>query len=249
MPEAGGRTSSVRARPHIGDEVSALQTLGSEAKGTAPASSAVPAAVTSQARAGWEAYQRGDVKAAKNALSEAARSPSAPPWVHYVLGWSHLALAEYQPASVEWEHVRKAAPEFEAVYFDLADSYLQQHEYGKAIGVLREGQKRWPRDVELFNALGVVQAARGAVDASIETFEEAVTLNPDDATACYNLAKMSEVRYVRLSRLKRNIVSSTDATSFSDRERAREYYRRTVLLGGPFVESAKEGLKRLGGPQ
>ncbi len=254
VPDPGGRAPGVRLRPHIGDEVSELQKLPSgnaraAKSGSEKNAGTMPAAIVSQARAGWDAYQRGDVKAAKAALSEAARHPGAPPWVHYTLGWAELALADYPAASTDWERVRQAVPEFQPVYFDLADSYLQQKEYGKAVAALRDAERRWPKDSEVVNALGVVQASRGAIDDAVKSFEQAVTLNAGDATSCYNLARMLEVRYVRLTRLRRSLVGTQDGNSVSDKERAIAYYGRTVLLGGPLVDSAKEGLKRLGAAQ
>lgn len=198
------------------------------------------------ARAGWEAYQRGDVKAAREALRPAAANPAAPPWTRYVLGWSEYASSDFPAATAAWEQVRQAVPEFEAVYFDLADGYLQQKEFGKTLAALRQAQKRWPKDVEVYNAIGVVQAGRGALNEAIKTFEGAVALAPNDATACYNLAKSLELRYVQMQRLRKVSAQNLPAATL-DRDRAVEYYRRTVQLGGPNAEAAKEGLRRLAG--
>jgi hypothetical protein len=40
--------------------------------------------------------------------------------------------------------------------------------------------------------------------------------------------------------------SGAGASSLDDRTQAIAYYQRVVALGGPLVEQAKEGLKRLG---
>ena len=140
---------------------------------------------------------------ARDLLRDVAAQPSAPPWTHYVLGWSHLALGEVGPASDNWEKVRAAVPQFEPVYFDLADAYQRQGEFAKAVAVLRDAEKRWPKDVEVYSALGVVQLARGAVDDAIETFTKGVAVDPKDANVCYNLAKTYEVRFVRSERLRK----------------------------------------------
>ena len=138
-------------------------------------------------------------------------------------------------------------PEFNAVYFDLADAYLQQREFGKAIDVLRQAEARWPKDVDVYNALGVVQLARGALDDAIETFARGVGVNASDSTANYNLAKTCELRFIRASRLRRAGPGTiTLAQLFQDKDRAVEHYRRTIGIGGQFVEQAREGLKRLG---
>ena len=177
----------VRARPPVEERVGSLEAAAS-------GGTAVPDAVMKAARTGWEAYQRGDVKSARDALHPLATEPSAPVWARYVLGWAESASAGYEAAAVQWERVRGAVPQFEPVYYDLADSYVQQREFGKAIAVLRDAQKRWPKDVEVYNAIGVVQAGRGALNDAIKTFEEAVAVGPSDATACYNLAKSLELR-------------------------------------------------------
>lgn len=206
-----------------------------------------PDPLVRQARNGWEAYQKGDLKAARAALGAAAAQLAAPPWVHYAFGWTLYAAFEYVPAGTAWERVRSAVPEFEPVYFDLADSYLQQREFAKAVALLREAQGRWPKDVEVYNALGVIQLARGTVDEAIGTFEKAVTLDPRDANACYNLAKTYEVRFVRAERLgKVGPGAVSPAAAMLDRNRALEYYRQVIQIGGAMVEAAKEGVKRLG---
>lgn len=234
---------AVRARPHVGNQVDELTTIGeSGAKGSA----GLPEDLRRQARGGWDAYQRGDLKAATAALGQAATHPAAPPWVHYALGWSQYAEAEYPAAGVQWEQVRGRVPEFEPVYFDLADSYLQQREFGKAISVLRDAQSRWPKDVEVYNALGVIQTGRGALNEAIATFEQAVAVNAKDPTACYNLARTLELRYHRTEIQRRSAQAGLPAV-LSDRDRAIEFYLKTVALGGPQKEAATEGLRRLGG--
>ena len=240
-PDTAG---AVRLRPDMTEQVAILEP---KIAGTAR-STPFPESLMKKAREGWDAYQRGSVGAAQAALEPAAGHPAAPPWVVYVLGWTQFAQpANAAAASASWERVRGAVPEFSAVYFDLADAYLQQREFGKAVNVLRAAEKRWPGDVDVFNALGVVQLARGVLDDAIGSFEKAVGVGPTDATAAYNLARTCELRFVRASRLSRTGPGSIPLASVvQDRDRAVEYYRRTIALGGPFVEQAREGLKRLG---
>ena len=110
--------------------------------------------------------------------------------------------------------------------------------------MLRDAQKRWRDDVEILNAIGVVQTARGAVNDAIDSFEQAVALAPNDATSCFNLAKTYEWRYAQMLAFGRMYSSNPYA---QDRTRAMEYYRRTVQLGGPLADSASAALKRLEG--
>jgi VWFA-related protein len=121
--------AALRPQPDVKERVAALEKVTPER--ARPGASSVPENVLAQARAGWDAYQHGDVRGAKAALLAAAAHPAAPAWIHYTLGWSRYALGEYEAAGTEWERVRGGAPEFEPVYFDLADSYLQQREFGR----------------------------------------------------------------------------------------------------------------------
>jgi len=239
-PDAPG---TLRLRPDMVHQVAALEPRSASASAAAP----FPDALRKKATQGWEAYQRGDVVAARPLLEAVGAHSEAPPWAIYVLGWTQNAASEAKLAASSWERVRAAVPEFNTVYFDLADAYLQQREFGKAVEVLRQAEARWPKDVDVYNALGVVQLARGALDDAIETFARGVGVNASDATANYNLAKTCELRFIRASRQRRAGSSSiVAATVLQDKERAIEHYRRTIQAGGQFVEQAREGLRRLG---
>ncbi|HEY3382781.1 MAG TPA: VWA domain-containing protein [Vicinamibacterales bacterium] len=245
VTEPGGKAmpGAVRAKPRTAEEI---VSIGGGAVAPKSESSLTPT-LRKQASDGWEAYQHGDVRKAKALLADVAAQPAAPPWTMYVLGWSHLALGETAPAAASWEKVRGAVPQFEPVYFDLADAYQQQGDFSKAIAVLRDAEGRWPKDVEVYSALGVIQLARGAVDDAIATFMKGVTLNGKDANVCYNLAKTYEVRWVRSERLRKIGPGSINQSSvLEDRMNAIAYYQRVVALGGPLVEAARDGLKRLG---
>jgi len=195
------------------------------------------------AAAGWSAYQRGDVAAAQTSLLRAAARSTAPPWVSYALGQSQYALQQFSDASASWERVRSLVPEFKPVYFDLVDAYLQLKDYDKAMRVLRDGEKRWRRDAELLNALGVVQVTRGALDDAVQSFEEAVKSAPADPVGYFNLGKACELRYWKF----RRYVSQTRQwmANGSDRNKAIDNYKRYLEIGGPLENAARDGLSRL----
>ena len=90
------------------------------------------------ARAGWEAYQRGDLESARAALTPIAARPVAPSWIEYVLGQADYALGQFKDAAVAWERVRHRQPEFQPVYLDLADDYIKLDERKKAIDILQD---------------------------------------------------------------------------------------------------------------
>ena len=195
------------------------------------------------ATAGWEAYQRGDVETAREHLAVAATRSGADAWVYYTLGMSDYALRRFREAAVAWEHVRSAAPDFEPVYFDLVDTYLQQKEHDAAIRIARAALARWPRDPELSNALGVIQTARGSLDDAVKSFQSAVAVAPTDATGYFNLGKALELRYFRTRRYVQQF--RRWVSNESDRADAAQNYERYIELGGVYSNAAREGLVRL----
>jgi tetratricopeptide (TPR) repeat protein len=195
------------------------------------------------AQAGWAAYERGDVESAARELGKAATAPGAEAWVHYVLGLSQLALQRYRDAGQSWERVRQAAPEFETVYFNLADAYIAQHEDTTAIKVLRDAERRWPNDAEIQNAIGVIQVRRGALDAAIESFERATTLSPDDGLGYFNLGRAHQMRLMKLQRY--NPQTQKWIGGDDDRRKAVASFKRYVEIGGPYIQQAKEALTAL----
>ncbi|HTM26432.1 MAG TPA: VWA domain-containing protein [Vicinamibacterales bacterium] len=205
---------------------------------TGPSATDSPAAV-----AGWGAYQRGDVESAARTLATAAAAPDARPWVHYALGLSRYALQRYHDAAEAWERVRRAVPEFEPVYFSLADAYGQQHDEGTAIKTLRDAEQRWPQDPEVSDAIGVIQVRRGALDAAIESFERATTVGPADALGYFNLARAHQMRLAKSQRYDQ--FTQKWIGGDEDRRRAIANFERYVELGGPYERQAKEALAAL----
>jgi tetratricopeptide (TPR) repeat protein len=163
--------------------------------------------------------------------------------VHYALGQSDYALLQYSSAVAAWEKVREGAASFEPVYFDLVDGYMQLKEYDKAIRVLRSAKERWPQDPEIFNALGVVQTVRGALDDAIKSFEGAIAVAPQEPTSYFNLGKAHELRYFQSRRYVQQ--TGTWRANESDRTAAISHYERYVASGGPYTESARQGISRL----
>jgi tetratricopeptide (TPR) repeat protein len=229
VPNAGASSVGVRLRPDASKHVEAL---------------AANESADANAQAGWSAYQRGDVESARKSLALAAASPAAHPWVHYALGQASYALNKYQEAAGEWEKVRSSAPDFEPVYFDLVDAYLQIRDQDKATRILRAAQERWPDDAEVDNALGVVQVTRGALDDAVKSFAKAIAVAPKEATGYFNLAKALELRYHKTRRYVQQ--TRTWVANKSDLENAIANYKRYLEIGGPLAESAQEGLARLG---
>jgi len=201
------------------------------------------ATATGEAELGWQAYEKGDVETAARHLTDAAKAPDTRPWVVYVLGLSQFALRQYDAATDAWERVRRAAPEFEPIYFSLADAYSLRRDEGTAIKVLREAERRWPEDPEVPNAIGVVQVRRGALDAAIESFERATKLAPSDAIGFFNLARTHQMRLLKSQRYDRQREAWVGGDE--DRRRAIANFNKYLELGGPYEKQAKEALASL----
>ncbi len=240
--DAAGATpddpSAIRLRTDTGTptDVTALG-RGRAAEGF-PSLGGLPEGLAAGARVGWAAYERGDTKAARDALSPVAGRPGAPPWTSYVLGWADFAEGEFEDATGAWERVRAAVPEFEPVYFDLADGYLQQHQGAVTLDVLHDAAGRWPQDVEVLNAIGVVQTSLGRLADAVATFGRATALAPEDAGAGFNLARACELDYV-------GAIGRHETPQPGDLERAAAEYRRVAAMEGPLAEPASEGLRRV----
>jgi len=228
MSATSSTHSGLRLRPDAGKHVDLL--LKNESADAA-------------AKAGWDAFQRGDVASARASLETAAKDPAAAAWVHYALGMTEYALHEYPESTKSWERVRGAAPEFEPVYFDLVDSYLQLKDHDQALRVLHAAKERWPRDPDVFNALGVVQTVRGSIDDAVKSFQDAVAVAPADGVGYFNLGRALEMRYAKSQRYVQQLRKwvSNDA----DRTAALENYKRYLEIGGPYAKDAQAGIARL----
>jgi tetratricopeptide (TPR) repeat protein len=156
---------------------------------------------------------------------------------------SNYALRQFREAAAAWEHVRAGSPDFEPVYLDLVDAYLQLREHDHAIRIARAAIERWPADPEPPNALGVVQTVRGALDDAVKSFQSAVAIAPDDTTGYFNLGKALELRYFR----SRRYVQQLRAWVANDRDRDASIanYQRYLEMGGPYADAARSGLERL----
>ena len=197
------------------------------------------------ARAGWEAYQRGDLESARAALTPIAARPVAPSWIEYVLGQANYALGQFKDASVAWERVRQRQPAFQPVYLDLADDYVKMNERGKALSVLRTARERWPKDADILNALGVTEGGGGALDEAIKVFTQAIEVAPNETISYLNLAKSLEMRYVQKRRNLMLLGWGAGAAEERERQNALRAYERYVATNGPYVDLAREGIARL----
>jgi hypothetical protein len=229
---AGLATAPFIARPDTATRVRDLETMRPDASGQTEAS------------AGWSHYERGDLEGAERLLGQAASHADAAPWVHYALGFAKIGLSKPQEAAVSWERVRAAVPTFTEVYLDLADAYIMLDDPGRAVGVLRAAEKRWPANADVLNALGTVQVRRGTLNDAIETFQHAIERQPEDSLAYFNLARTHELRYYQMRRFSRPGARWVDNPE--ELRKARQYYEAYLKIGGAYAEEARAALSRIG---
>jgi Flp pilus assembly protein TadD len=129
------------------------------------------------------------------------------------------------------------------VYFNLADGYILQKDDGAALKVLRDAQQRWPEDPEVWNATGVLQTRRGALDGAIESFTRATTVAPNDSLALFNLGRAYQLRASKSTRY--DSTRERWVGGEADTKKAAEAYQKYIQMGGPFVQQAKEALAAL----
>jgi VWFA-related protein len=235
LSSASGSTAVVSVRPGSAERVAAL---AAEKPAAARAGAEEGARL---GREGWALYSQGNVEGAQEKLAAAVVAGNAPPWIHYALGQSEFALQHFDAAVKSWELVRATLPEYEPVYFDLADGYLQLDRSTDSISVLRDAQKRWPKDPEVHNALGVILARRRALDDAIESFERAIAVAPDDGLGYFNLGRAHQLRY--LQRIgSASATTAARAVADRDRQRALESYKKYLAIGGAFEKEARAAI-------
>jgi tetratricopeptide (TPR) repeat protein len=197
------------------------------------------------ARAGWEAYQRGELEAARVALAPIAARPIAPSWVEYVLGQADYALGEFKDAAVAWERVRTRQPQFQPVYLDLADDYVKLNERRKALDVLKAARQRWPANADVLNALGVIEAGGGDVDGAIKVLRETIALAPQESITYLNLAKALEMEYFQKRHNLQLLKWGSGGNEERERLEAIKVYEQYLSTGAPYGDLAREGIARL----
>ena len=241
VPEA---VAPAPAPPVIERTTGAADVMAALGKESGASARMKPGGDSALADRGWSAYSQGDLEAAVVDLSQAAKTSDARPWVSYALGLAQFALQRPRDAAQAWERVRREVPEFEPVYFALADAYTLQKEDGAALRVLRDAEGRWPSDPEVANAIGVIHVRRGALDTAIESFERATTVAPSDALGFFNLARTLQMRLLKSQRYDQQMQKWIGGDD--DRRRAVAGFQKYLEIGGPYERQAREAISMLG---
>jgi VWFA-related protein len=232
--------SGLISRPDSVGLVTVLASSGSNA-----GRNATPEA-TQLARDGWQLYAKGHVEEAREKLASAAAASPNAAWIQYALGQAEFALQHLDAAVQAFDRVRHDLPDYEPVYFDLADSYIQQHRQSDALTVLREAERRWPNDAETHLAAGCVLVARAALDDAVDAFNKAIAAAPDDGLGYFNLGRAYHFLFLRILRSTSSNPTATTMLADRNRERAIEAYKKYLAIGGPFEQQARDALAVLG---
>jgi VWFA-related protein len=236
---ATGDDGSPRGRP---DSVDLVSTLAKSRMGTG---STAADEANRIALDGWQLYAKGRVEEARDRLARAASQAPSMNWIQYALGQAEFTLQHFEPAIASFERVRKALPDYEPVYFDLADSYHRLGRSGEALSVLRDAERRWPNDSETHNAAGCILMGRQAYEDAATTFKRAIEAAPADGDAYFNLARAYHFTYFKVVRSSSASATATNMLAERNRHLAIDAYKKYLTIGGPFEKDAREALAGL----
>jgi VWFA-related protein len=194
------------------------------------------------AERGWTEYEKGNLEAAAKELSNAAATDTRP-WVSYALGYAEYGLRRLSDAVDAWTRVKKSVPEFEPVYFNLADAMSLMGDESGAIKALRDAEKRWPKDAEIADAIGVIDVRRTALDEAIKSFHLATALAPADPVGFFNLGRAYQMRFNQSQRYDAAMEKWVGRDD--DRSHAIAAYTKYIAMHGPYEQQAKEAIATL----
>jgi VWFA-related protein len=234
-----GDDAGPRGRP---DSVDLVSTLAKSRMGTG---STAADEANRTALDGWQLYAKGRVEEARDRLATAAAQAPGTTWIQYALGQAEFTLQHFDPAITSFERVRKALPEYEPVYFDLADSYHRLGRSGEALSVLRDAERRWPNDSETHNAAGCILIGRQAYEDAATTFKRAIDAAPADGIGYFNLARAYHFTYLKIARSSSTNATATNMLADRNRRLAIETYKKYLTIGGEYEKDAREALAAL----
>lgn len=98
---------------------------------------------------------------------------------------------KYEESSKRYESALSQNPKSLEGKFNLGDSYFREERYEEAAGLFKESVDLAKDDLQkskAYHNLGNAQIQAGQIQESIESYKEALRLNPKDEDARYNLA-------------------------------------------------------------
>lgn len=141
---------------------------------------AVAAPSSPEAAEGLQAFQRGDMTAAKKHFEAAVQKNPADGDALYYLGLVADKAGDKKTAEEKYAEALKHKPELENAAVNLGAIYIESQRVAEALLVTRQGLAKSPKQPALHLNLAVALATQGDMGASARAFEEATRLAPND---------------------------------------------------------------------
>lgn len=133
-------------------------------------------------------FESGDFAAAEETLNGILASSPDHPGSNILLGMTQYAQGNYAAAAdslVGLANIEGASPQ---IIKTLAATHLRLNQPDSALTVLTEALSRYPQDASLLAMIGVSQQSMGNMQESVESFTQALDLQPDTAEIHFALA-------------------------------------------------------------
>ena len=126
---------------------------------------------------------------ARQPLEEALRIDPRNPDALYMLAGVSKAAGQTREAINLCERAIDARPTFDVAYVDACRACLESGDPARAIALLRRGQTLRPLTADLHLLLGNILLREHAVEPAVESYTQALLLEPDRAEAHANIAQ------------------------------------------------------------
>ncbi len=133
-------------------------------------------------------YQSGRYRESRDLLEPIANSPESDGAVLNLLAWCYLKEGEEATGVKILSFATDHFPAEPANFLDLGKLYLQQKRIDPALDVVRQGVARHPKSAALFELRGNLETAQGLHGPAVQSFQQAVRLNPRSPEALLGLA-------------------------------------------------------------
>jgi tetratricopeptide (TPR) repeat protein len=164
-------------------------------------------------------------------------------------GRTSLALKDYASARTYLERAIALSPTDVSMMVALGHAHTGLHNDARAIGLYRRALKADDRNAEAYSEIARIEATRGNRSRAIESLEKALKYGPRSADLSlllgqqYRAAKRYDDAISAFKQALRDGTQQEQAeacrwigniyySSLKDREKAKEFYRRYVKLGG-----------------
>jgi tetratricopeptide (TPR) repeat protein len=164
---------------------------GAGGGGTDPKDAIAPfQAYTQRVRGAFEAYDRGDLRAAIARFEAAIATGRAAFDVYYYLAAAQLRQGRPAQAIEPLRAAIRKLPAYAPSYIDLAKAHAALNQYDDAAAVLREGLSRDPDNFQFHSHLGLIARARRDPVVARAEYERARALEPGDFDVRMNLSSL-----------------------------------------------------------